>query len=217
MLTMILVSSSSSEFPTKPKPQEGEIAVQFVKIECPQLSRYTCSTNNAIKLDQLFEDPACKPQEYPVIYTEAGKTVTNDFRQSMNLVEDYNIVNSKPVPVEKPHQLGLLQVVSIGQIDHGIVDLDFKFSEHYLNGYHDISISEGQSVQIPKLSIRDFNTDITIALGRWCILGGLVARSDHDNETITYFLVRVMDSESTIEKKAIEIGKWYPKEFSPEH
>jgi hypothetical protein len=217
LLAVFFVSSSYSEIPAQPNPQEGKVAVQFVKVECPQTAPYTLTTDHMINPRQLFEDASCRMKEYPVLYARVGHTVTNDLRETQMLAEDYRVIDDKPTPVKKPHKLGWLLTVTIAQVENGVVDLEFRFLEKYLQGYDDISIAEDQSVRMPKLSVRDINSDAAIVLGNWCTFGGLETKSDHENEKIIYYFVRVMDSNSKGDQKTVNTGEWYPKETPPGH
>lgn len=195
LLATFFISSSYSEVPKQPEPQEGQVAVQFVKVECPQTAKYTVSTNNMLNPEHLFKDQSCKIEEYPILYTHVGNTVTNDLRESLTFAEDYKIVDGNPTPIEKSVKLGWLLTVTVEQVDNDseVVDLDVKFHERYLAGYDDYPISENQSVKMPKFSVRDLDSEISIVLGNWCTFGGLSTKSDHENDTITYYFIRAIN------------------------
>jgi hypothetical protein len=191
LLIAISPSSVYSAIPAEPKPQEGKLAVQVVKVEHPK--KFDLPLGHGLNPAAMFQDGSNTLTQYPTLYAEVGTAVTNDQTRSVVMAEDFNIVDGKAILKEKTYKLGLSIAATIAQIENDVADLKLNFSIQKLKGFDEFTIEEGTKVKLPMFESVNMNTDVSLQLGSWVVLGGLAGESDTTEEKTTLYFVRVKD------------------------
>jgi len=170
LVCIVATSAVYSAIPSEPKPIEGELAVQVVKVEHP--TKIDVTLDYVHDAEEIFKDGSNTLTQYPTLYVAEGSVVTNDQTTSVAFPEDYDISNGKAIPKEKIIKLGRSIVVELSNRRDNTVDIKIKFENIELKGYDNYSISNDMQVKVPYLDTIKFNRDCSVALGDWMVLGG---------------------------------------------
>ncbi|MCF7818301.1 MAG: hypothetical protein K9M54_10510 [Kiritimatiellales bacterium] len=192
LVCIIAVCSVYSGIPSEPKPREEKLAVQVVKVEHPK--KIDLTSGYGLDPEAMFEDGSNTLTQYPTLYAAVGTTVTNDQTTSVAFPEDFDIIDGKAIPKEKIQKLGLSIVAELSRVENDVVDMKLSFSKKELKGYDEIAVKGGIQVKIPYFNVRNINTDVSIVLGDWIVLGG-AEEFDSKKEMTTCYLLRVKNPE----------------------
>jgi len=185
----ISASSAYSVVPTEPKPCDDKLAVQVIKVEIPK--KIDPASGFVPTPDELLYDGSNTLTQYPILYAAAGSAVTNDQTTSVSFPEDYEVVDGKTIPKEKVCKLGLSIVVEISKIENDVANLHLHFSKKNHTGYDESTAQDGTQIKMPIFETREMDTNVSLALGHWIVLGGLSDGSSEGREVTTYYLIRV--------------------------
>jgi hypothetical protein len=198
-LLVVVVSTAfaSAAVPTEPEAQGKKLAVQIVKVESTK--HYDIAspayTDLLLNPEALLSDEENTLTQYPILYGEAGTSVTNDQTESISYVDGSSIVDGKVVPEEHIHKIGLLISVKISERDENKVKLDLNIQNEQFVGYDEYTTEEGQKVKLAYFNNQGYKKPITLSLGNWLVLGGILNSTTSSSETsyTSLYLVRVTD------------------------
>jgi len=152
-------------------------------------------TDLLLNPEALLSDEENTLTQYPILYGEAGTSVTNDQTESISYVDGSSIVDGKVVPEEHIHKIGLLISVKISERDENKVKLDLNIQNEQFVGYDEYTTEEGQKVKLAYFNNQGYKNPITLSLGNWLVLGGILNSTTSSSETsyTSLYLVRVTD------------------------
>lgn len=183
-------SAIYTRIPKTPEPHAGKFAVQFVKVELQNNVGFDPSYPKSV--ERIYQNPSNEITEYPILYVGTGVAVTNDQTKTVVLPEDFNIVDGKAVPNEKSYKLGFDMAVTISKVENDRASLKLNFNQCDLKGYDVIVAEGGIEVHMPQFKLGSMNTDVSIKLGGWVVLGGIGENPDDKKGSSTLYLIRVI-------------------------
>jgi hypothetical protein len=214
--TLAISSAVYSKTPELPTPQKGKYAVQLIKVLTPssndpmaelgnikkEKALFTTGSGenetrvysaNSITLpdpDKILSDANTEIFEYPILYIEAGSSVTNDQTKTVSLPQDYKVEDGKVIPLDwKLIKLGLSIATTVSEQKNGVVDLNLDFYTNEIKEFEELDIGSDFKVKVPLFNTRKFDTDVSVPLGSWTIMSGL--KNEDTSKTLFYF-VRVI-------------------------
>ncbi len=188
---------ASTVVPTEPKAQGKKLAVQIVKVDSTKHYDMTSPEYPDILLapDKLLSDESNTITQYPVLYGEPGTSVTNDQTEAISYVDGYSIVEGKVVPEEHVHKIGLFISADISELKGNAVKLNLNIQNEQFFGYDEQTVDGNQKVKLAFFNSQSHNTPITLAIGNWLVLGGILNETTSSSAIshTSVYLVRVID------------------------
>jgi hypothetical protein len=213
IIALAISCCAYSKVPELPTPKEGKHAIQIIRVYSTHSPDVLFETNNLVCVtqyvspeastvlpaeslahptaDKILNDPDSEIFEYPVLYAAIGSSVTNDQTDTVMFPKDYIIEDGKAVPQKTPIKLGISIATTLTAYRPNVVKLKLDFYSNKLKGYDEYTTEEGVKVRMPFFEKSSFDTNVSMPLGGWVVLGGLVDSNTVDGSRSVFYLVRV--------------------------
>lgn len=191
-LAALLLSSVaiSREVPKLPEPNGNQFAVELFKIETPYPFDQNKFNQGAKAFEEMFISEESVVSAHPVMYAKVGEMVENDQTEEALFPKDYNVVNGKPVPVNKLQHLGTRTRVTLNSATQTSATFHIDFHHQVLKGYDTYKLGNNIEVKMPIFETRKVNTEVTQPLNSWIVVGGIESKKKEKIKT-AYYIIRI--------------------------
>ena len=190
---LLSINAIAREVPELPKPKGSHFTVELFKIETPYPFDQNNFNQGSKAIEEMFTSEDSVVSAHPVMYAMIGEMVENDQTEKTLFPVDYNVVNGKPVPVNKLQHLGTRTRVTLNSATQTSATFHIDFHHQVLKRYETYKLGNRIEVEMPIFETRKVNTEVTQPLNSWIVVGGIESRDEGKLKT-AYYIIRISKS-----------------------
>ncbi len=196
---LLIAGCSTTTVPSTPEPHPEKYALQILMIEVPSpdiaMKSYIMLPQD---IDALLKNPNATISEFPIVYAAVGETAINDQTETISFPTMYepqtdsNGVVSVVYNHHKDIKIGQLVEMTLQKVENGQATCDLWLYERTPRGMQNYNVAPATETQdavtafLPIFKGLETKTKMTLALGAWVSLGGIVNEQTKINKILLF-------------------------------